>query len=192
MAISLNVQPVALIDFLSAVNPLADRSPTSAAAINSAVVADNTSSVVRLSAFGRFLAAAAATETPPVTATAANPTARAVTATVQTGASNADNLAAEQNVSAATRALQNLVNDPGLRAIANNLFNPVYSALMAAAHQADFVTPEPVARANALHADIPGPVMSIARTEAIESYNQAAREFARSQATPIPHELQAE
>lgn len=181
MAVSLNLQPLALTD-LSAINPLADRSPTSAAAIDRAAVADSTSSVVRLSAFGRFLAATAVPETPPVTATSANPTGPAVTVAAPTAGPNAAILTAAQNASAATSALQSLVNDPALRAIANNQFNPVYSALMAAAHQTDFMTPQAVARANAIPADIPAPVLPVAPSEAIGSYIEAAQAFVRRRA----------
>lgn len=174
MAISLSLQPVALTN-PNAITPLTDRSPASATAVSSAAVADSTSSIVRLSALGRFLAATPTTATP--TATAATPNATAVTTAAPVGVSNADTLAATQSVSAATSALQALINDPELRALANNQFNPVYSALMAAAHQADFMTPQAVTRANAISIDIPAPVQPIAPSEAVSNHIQAAREF---------------
>ena len=173
MAVSLNIPPVALTN-PGAINPLTDRPATSATAVSRAAIADSTSSIVRLSSLGRFLAATPATDTPPATAT---PNTAAVTTAAPTGVSNADTLAAAQRTSAATAALQSLVNDPELRALANNQFNPVYSALIAAAHQADFITREAVTRADAIAVDIPAPVRPITPTEAVSNHIQAAREF---------------
>lgn len=176
MAVSLNIPPVALTD-PSTINPLFDRSPTSAAAVSRAAVADSTSSIVRVSSLGRFLAATPVADTSPAAAPTAN--AATVTAAAPVGVSTADALAATQSTSAAAAALQSLVNDPELRALANNQFNPVYSALMAAAHQADFITPQAETRFNALALDIPAPVQPITPSEAISNYIQAAQDFVR-------------
>jgi len=110
-------------------------------------------------------------------------TATVTTATVS--ASVTDAQAAEQAVSTATLNLQNLINDPTLRAINNNLFDPLYSALIAASHQNDFTSPMPMIRANALLEDIPAPVIAAAQVQAISDYNQMAsgsgrRQFERS------------
>lgn len=175
MAVSLNIPPVALVN-PSAISPLtADRPATSATAVSRAAIADSTSSIVRLSSLGRFLAATPTTGTPPAAATTANVT--TVTPSAPTGVSNADVRAADQNTSAASAALQSLINDPELRALANNQFNPVYSALIAAAHQADFITPQAVTRADAIAVDIPAPVRPITPSEAVSNHIQAAREF---------------
>ena len=177
MAISLNLLPVTLTD-LSAINPLTGRTAMTATTVSNAAVAESTSSVVRLSALGRFLAATPATDTPVLTASTVSQTTPVVTAAPPSSVPNADTLAAVQSASAATVALQSLVNDPALRAIANNLFNPVYSALLAAAHQADFTTPQPpLTRADAIPIDIPAPIMSVARSEAIGNDKQSAQEF---------------
>lgn len=175
MAVSLNIPPVALVN-PSAISPLSsDRPATSATAVSSAAIADSTSSIVRLSSLGRFLAATPATATPPATASTTN--VAAVTSAAPTGVSNADALSADQSTSAASVALQSLINDPELRALATNQFNPVYSALIAAAHQADFITPQAVTRADAITVDIPAPVRPITPSEAVSNHIQAAREF---------------
>ncbi|HLO64895.1 MAG TPA: hypothetical protein VK165_18185 [Azonexus sp.] len=176
MAISLNIPPVALTD-PSAINPLTGRATTSATALSRAAVADSTSSLVRLSALGRFLAATPTTATPPATTVASTANAAAVTTAAPAGLENADALAAAQSTSAATAALQTLIDDPQLRALANNQFNPVYSALIAAAHQADFIAREAVTRADAIAVDIPAPVRPVTPSEAVSNHIQAAREF---------------
>lgn len=93
----------------------------------------------------------------------------------------ADATAAGEAASAATLALQRLVDDPALRALNNNLFNPVYSALMAAAHQNDFTASNALLRSSAPTADSPAPVLPVALTPGVNSDHQAARGFAPGQ-----------
>lgn len=130
----------------------------------------------------------AATATPATTpaanataATAASLTAAAAATVAPTPTTGvpADTVAADRFASAATQALQNLVDNPTLRALSNNLFNPDYAALVAAAHQNDFTVPLPVTRAAALPADLPGPVQPIERVRGIASYVEASAGFVR-------------
>ena len=92
---------------------------------------------------------------------------------------DADAVAAEQAASPTTQALRNLVEDPSMRAISNNLFDPLYSALIAASHQSDFVSPMPTIRAAAVLAEIPAPVLPVHVVQGISSYNEAANGFTR-------------
>lgn len=123
----------------------------------------------------------AATAQPEVTTVASTVPAAAsipsVTTLIQGG--DADAVAAEQAASAAEQALRNLVEDPSIRAISNNLFDPLYSALIAASHQSDFVSPMPTIRAAALQAEIPVPVLPVHVVQGISSYNEAANGFTR-------------
>lgn len=178
MATPLSIQPVALTD-VGAITPLASRAPTTTAKVSNIPLPASTSSVVRISEQGRFLAATATTtiDTPQI-ATATSQTTAVVTATPQTSGLNADAVVAGQTASAASITLQNLLNDPTLRAIANSQFNPLYSALLAAARQQDFTTPQALNQADAIPVDIPAPVLRIAPVEGIGNFDQAAREFA--------------
>ena len=109
------------------------------------------------------------------TASAAAPTPSVITLIQST---DTDAVAAEQAASAATQALRNLVEDPSMRAI-NNMFDPLYSALIAASHQSDFVSPMPTIRVAAIQAEIPVPVLPVHVVQGISSYNEAANGFTR-------------
>lgn len=71
--------------------------------------------------------------------------------------------------------LQRLLLDPTFH-VTSNLDNPAYAALIAAAHLSDFVAPTPVINADALLADVPGPVSPIAMAHAVAYYSEAAGE----------------
>lgn len=172
MAISLSFQPASL-GSLSAIAPFAAPPLT---ATRSTVVAETPSTIVSLSALGRLLAATATTGGSPQSTAGLNTP--VVSATRQAGALAADIFAARQETLAARISLQSLIDDPALRAIANSRFNPVYSALVAASHQADFTTPQPLTRANAIPVDIPAPVLAAEPVDSIRNDNEAAREFA--------------
>ncbi|UCV22001.1 hypothetical protein [Ferribacterium limneticum] len=182
MAISLSFQPVSL-GSVSAITPFAAGALVTTATRN-AVAAETPSSIVSLSPQGRLLAATGTTETSPQTT--ASLTAQVIAVPQQADALEADVLAARRDTSAARISLQSLIDDPAQRAIANSRFNPVYSALLAAAHQADFMTPQALTRANAIPVDTPAPVLPVDRVDAISNYNQAAREFAHRQ-SPAYH-----
>lgn len=131
-------------------------------------------------------AATPASETPAVATTTADTTASPLTtstaqATTPLPTSAADTLAADQAVSAATQTLQNLLLDPIVNAINNNLFDPLYSALIAASHQSDFASPMPQIRASAIPAENPAPVFPVAQVRAISDYNRMASGFGRRQ-----------
>jgi hypothetical protein len=182
MASVLSLPSVALSD-LRAITPLVERAATTREIGSNTALPASPSSVVQLSELGRFLAATT-TGTPPQIASTTSATAQTspvVTVTATGGALNADSLAVGPSASAASLALQDLVNDPAVRAIANNLFNPVYSALLAAAHQQDFNTPQALTRANAIPVDIPAEVLPVDRVEGGSNDNQAARQFAYRQ-----------
>ncbi|MBS1157877.1 MAG: hypothetical protein H6R15_296 [Proteobacteria bacterium] len=119
---------------------------------------------------------------PPAFGTASGTAPTAATTPALGATANADLLAAQQANTAATQALQQLVENPNFRALSNNLFNPVYSALIAATHQNDFTSPLPATRPDAIPIDTPAPVLPADVVRGIESYNQAARDFARPQA----------
>lgn len=182
MAISLSFQPVSP-GSVSAISPLAAR-PLATTATRNAVAAETQSSIVSLSPQGRLLAATAATGTAPQTST--SQTSLVISVPRQASALETDNLAARREGLAARLSLQSLIDNPAQRAIANNRFNPVYSALLAAARQADFTTRQPQVRANAIPVEIPVPVLAVDRVDAIGNHNQAAREFAHWQ-TPANH-----
>jgi len=182
MAISLSFQPVSP-GSVSAISPLAAR-PLATTATRNAVAADTPSSIVSLSPQGRLLAATATTGTAPQTA--ASLTSLVISVPRQASALETDSLAARREGLAARLSLQSLIDNPAQRAIANNRFNPVYSALLAAARQADFTTRQPQIRANAIPVEIPVPVLAVDRVDAIGNHNQAAREFAHWQ-TPANH-----
>ncbi|MGE5469725.1 MAG: hypothetical protein ACM3X0_02890 [Bacteroidota bacterium] len=124
-------------------------------------------------------ATATAATTAPLTTAAATGSVAAAATVAPTPGVPADTVAADRFASAATQALQNLVDNPTLRALSNNLFNPDYAALVAAAHQNDFTVPIPVTRAAALPADLPGPVQPIERVRGIASYVEASAGFVR-------------
>lgn len=130
-------------------------------------------------------AATPASETPVVATTnassSATPTVAATPAATPALTSAADTLAADQAVSAAAQRLQNLLEDPVLNAINNNLFDPLYSALIAASHQSDFALPMTQIRASAIPAENPEPVFPVAQVQAISDYNQMASGFGRRQ-----------
>ncbi|MGB4065711.1 MAG: hypothetical protein WBK19_17960 [Azonexus sp.] len=182
MAISLSFQPVSP-GSVSAISPLAAR-PLGTTATRNAAAAETPSSIVSLSPQGRLLAATATTGTAPQTS--ASQTSLVISVPRQASALETDNLAARREASAARLSLQSLIDNPAQRAIANNRFNPVYSALLAAARQADFTTGQPQIRANAIPVEIPVPVLAVDRVDAIGNYNQAAREFAHWQ-SPVNH-----
>ena len=85
----------------------------------------------------------------------------------------ADVLAAERRAAEAAQALQTLLADPGLRAI-NNHFDPAYSALIAASHLSDFISPSPVLDPKALLTDDVAPVSPVAMARAIAYYNETS------------------
>lgn len=182
MAISLSFQPVSP-GSVSAISPLAAR-PLATTATRNAVAAETPSSIVSLSPQGRLLAATATTGTAPQSS--ASQTSLVISVPRQASALETDNLAARREGLAARLSLQSLIDNPAQRAIANNRFNPVYSALLAAARQADFTTRQPQIRANAIPVEIPVPVLAVDRVDAIGNYNQAAREFAHWQ-SPANH-----
>lgn len=119
----------------------------------------------------------------PVTTTPPLPIAPPITIPITTTAADnqlaasavlvADTMAAEHRAAAATQALQTLLADPGLRAI-KNLFDPAYSALIAASHLSDFVLPSPVLDPKALADDAIAPVSPINMAHAIAYYNETA------------------
>ncbi|MFZ2971369.1 MAG: hypothetical protein WA049_01920 [Ferribacterium limneticum] len=182
MAISLSFQPVSL-GSVNPITPFAARALATPATRN-AVVAGTPSSIVSLSEQGRRLAATATAVALPQSAP--GQTSPVISVPRQAGALNADLLAARRDTSAARLALQSLIDNPAQRAIANSRFNPVYSALLAAAHQADFTKAQPLTRANAIPVDIPAPVLPVDQVDGIANYNQAAREFAHRQ-SPASH-----
>lgn len=119
-------------------------------------------------------AAAPTVETPVSTATgstAADDLGVATSAALGT----ADAMAADRRASEARLALQSLLADPRTRAI-NNLFDPAYSALIAAFHVIDFVLPDPALNPKALAAEVPPPISRAAMARAIAYYNEAADE----------------
>lgn len=182
MAISLSFQPVSP-GSVSAISPLAAR-PLATTETRNAVAAETPSSIVSLSPQGRLLAATARTETAPQTA--ASLTSLVISVPRQASALETDNLVARREGLAARLSLQSLIDNPAQRAIANNRFNPVSSALLAAARQADFTTRQPQVRANAIPVEIPVPVLAVDRVDAISNHNQAARGFAHWQ-SPANH-----
>lgn len=141
------------------------------------VIASTATSSTRTSTTPDTAAATAQPEVMSVvsTASAAAPTPSVITLIQST---DTDAVAAEQAASAATQALRNLVEDPSMRAI-NNMFDPLYSALIAASHQSDFVSPMPTIRVAAIQAEIPVPVLPVHVVQGISSYNEAANGFTR-------------
>ncbi|MDP3636906.1 MAG: hypothetical protein U0989_15170 [Azonexus sp.] len=114
----------------------------------------------------------------PVTTTPSTPFATTTSITATTGnqipitaAQAADAIATEARASAATVALQTLLADPALRAIRNH-FDPAYSALIAASHLSDFVSPSPNLNPKALVNDAIRPVSPITTSRAIAYYNE--------------------
>lgn len=179
MAISLSFQPVSL-GSVSTIAPSVAR-PLATTATPNATVADTPSSIVSLSPQGRLLAATAPTGSTLQAATSLDTL--VISVARQAGAADGDSQAARREALAARISLQSLIDNPAQRAIANSRFNPVYSALLAAAHQADFMTPQPQVRANAIPVEIPEPVLPVDRVDAVSDYSQAAREFARRQSS---------
>lgn len=121
----------------------------------------------------------AAAETPAVTVPAAPAVNAAAVptpavATTAPGTIVANAVAADRSASDATLALQNLLADPRLRAINNNLFDPAYAALIAASHLNDFVSPAPGSNPRTVPSDLPEPVLPAARARAIGYYTEAA------------------
>lgn len=182
MAISLSFQPVSP-GSVSAISPLAAR-PLATKATTNVAVAGLPSSIVSLSPQGRLLAATATTGTAPQTA--ASLTSLVISVPRQASALETDNLVARRAALAARLSLLSLIDNPALRAIANNRFNPVYSALLAAARHADFTTRQPQIRANAIPVEIPAPVLAVEPVDAIGSHDQADSEFAHRQ-SPTNH-----
>jgi hypothetical protein len=150
-------------------------------ATSTAVVAETPSSIVSLSPQGRLLAATATTTTATPPQTPAGLTSPAVAVPRQ-----ADILAAQREAAAVRISLQSLIDNPAQRAIANSRFNPVYSALLAAAHQADFMKPQAQTRANAIPVDIPAPVLPVEQVDGISNFSRASREFVERQ-SPASH-----
>jgi hypothetical protein len=151
----------------AAVQRLTESSRT---AVSPTVVADSTS--VTLSAAAQVLAAiggntAVGNATPGSTLNdgLATPTASSTAA-----------VASERSAFSDTLVLQNLLDDPGLRAIKNQA-DPLYSALIAASHLIDFV---PAAAAgvnlNAIVAELPVPVSPAAAARAIDFYRETAED----------------
>lgn len=177
MAISLSFQPASLGN-VSVISSFAVRASVTTAT-STPVAANTPSSIVSLSPQGRLLAATPTTGTTPQTPSGLNPPAVAVPR-------QADILAARRDAAVARISLQSLIDNPAQRAIANSRFNPVYSALLAAAHQADFMKPQALIRANAIPLDIPAPVLAVELVDGISDFSQAAREFAERQ-SPANH-----
>lgn len=175
MAISLSFQPVSL-GRVSAIAPVVVRP---LAATRNAAAAETPSTIVSLSLQGRRLAATATAGTVPQAVNSLG--SLVISVPRQAGALVGDIQSARRDALAARIYLQSLIDNPALRAIANNRFNPVYSALLAAAHQADFMTPKAPTRANAIPVDIPEPVLPVDGVDAVTDDRQAAREFARRQ-----------
>ncbi|NTV71289.1 MAG: hypothetical protein HGA71_14240 [Azonexaceae bacterium] len=181
MAISLSFQPVSL----GSVSPIAPPvTRTQATAKTNAAVAGLPSSIVSISPQGRLLAATSTTGT--VSQTAASLTSPVISVPRQASALATDNLVARREALAARLFLQSLIDNPALRAIANSRFNPVYSALLAAARQADFTPRQVQMRANAIQVEVPAPVLAVEQVDAISSHDQAESEFAYRQ-SPTNH-----
>jgi hypothetical protein len=178
MAISLSFQPVSL-GSVSPIAPSVTRPQATTATTNATVAAGLPSSIVSLSPQGRLLAATATTGT--ASQTAASLTSPAISVPRQASALAIDNLAAGREALAARLSLLSLIDNPALRAIANSRFNPVYSALLAAARQADFTPRQAQIRANAIPVEIPAPVLAVEQVDAISSHDQADSEFAHRQ-----------
>ncbi|PKO46450.1 MAG: hypothetical protein CVU31_10050 [Betaproteobacteria bacterium HGW-Betaproteobacteria-4] len=179
MAISLSFQPASL-GSVSVIASLAAR-PLATTATRNAAVAVTPSTIVTISPQGRLLAATATAGTTPPAATSL--ASLVISVPRQASAVDGDIQAARREALAARISLQSLIDNPAQRAIANNRFNPVYSALLAAAHQADFMTPQAPTRANAIPIEIPEPVLPVDRGDAVSDYSQAAREFAHRQSS---------
>jgi len=88
-----------------------------------------------------------------------------------------DGLVAERAATEATLALRKLLDDPSLKAISNNRFDPAYAALIAATHLSDFVLPSPSTNPGSPSPDVPAPVSSVALARAIGEYQEAARDY---------------
>ena len=181
MAIIPSLQSLATTD-LSAITPLTHRVATAPARSRETTTPARISSVVHLSEKGRLLAASSTSLAPLPITTDPSQNTPLVRATQLISEPNLDTVIAGQSVSAASIALQTLINDPALRAIANSMFNPVYSALLAAAHQQDFIATPPGIRSSVIQAEIPAPVLQVERIDHISGDNQTAREFSRHQA----------
>ena len=175
-----SLQSLATTD-LSAITSFTHRVATAPARSSETTTPARTSSVVHLSEEGRLLAASSTSLAPLPITTDPSQNTPLVRATQQISEPNLDTLVAGQSASAASIALQTLINDPALRAIANSMFNPVYSALLAAAHQQDFITTPPVTRSSVIQAEIPAPVLQLERIDRISNDNQTAREFVSRQ-----------
>lgn len=91
------------------------------------------------------------------------------------GEVNVDANAVDSETAAATLALQVRLADPALRAI-DNLIDPAYSAIVAAAHLSDFVLPTPVINPKALLGDVPMPVSFAAPTHGVDYYKEVAND----------------
>ncbi len=119
--------------------------------------------------------------TPSIETAVAAPQAIAVTTTTAStnnpaatsAALAADVLAAERRAAEAAQALQTLLADPALRAIRNH-FDPAYSALIAASHLSDFISPGPVLDPKALLTDDVAPVSPVTMARAIAYYNETS------------------
>jgi len=120
--------------------------------------------------------AAPSIEIPVATAQALSVTSTATTVgnpQATSAVSAADVLAAERRAAEAAQALQTLLADPALRAIRNH-FDPAYSALIAASHLSDFISPSPVLDPKALLTDDVAPVSPVVMSRAIAYYNETS------------------
>lgn len=124
---------------------------------------------------------AAVAETTPATIALALPATNTTPVTSQgvTNTSivaNTEAVQADRSLSVAALALQNLLNNPALRAINNNRFDAAYSAIVAASHLNDFVSPSPVAGRITQYQDTPAPVEPVIPPRGIAYYREATGE----------------
>jgi hypothetical protein len=89
-----------------------------------------------------------------------------------------DRQIAELRASENRLTLENLLADPSLQNFRNH-FDPAYSALIAAAHLSDFISPDTFINPKALSTDAVAPTSPIANSHAIAYYNEAAGEESR-------------
>lgn len=109
----------------------------------------------------------------PVTTTAALSPSQSPSQSPVSGLGNTEAIAAERAASAASITLQNLLANPALQAIRKH-FDPAYSALIAAAHQHDFILPEALVDAKGLSlVDTPAAVLGAERVRALADYRES-------------------
>lgn len=128
--------------------------------------------------------ASAAATLPPTTGQVTTGQGTTITTSQTVGATTTESTAALDRQVAELRAaenrltLENLLTDPSLQNFRNH-FDPAYSALIAAAHLSDFISPDAFINAKALSTDAVAPTSPIANSRAIAYYNEAAGEESR-------------